>query len=419
MIDRLEIDRHPILDEEDAWANVALEALGPGARLIAVSNFIADSRVYRLGETVAKIRRRSVLLPEGVAPLTDEANTLVALGWPVEVRQIGGFDVLLEPNQPGTSLAAGLHGMSMSRRIRVLGQVARALRDLHRRGIAHRDLRLDNVLIAPSGASALVDFDRALAMSPRGAFLADWLGIGRRQRPSKPFWKLVMYTLAPRLESIGQRIRAIRRRRRPVIAEQSVDPDVRLLVAAWEVAAKSEANAPGQHLAYYSFTYRGLHLPGERPWDLRWDAIRTSVDLRDKKILELGCNMGLLSINAVIHGAESAIAVDRDRDVLDSARLVAKALRVEVDFEQVDIVRDAAWEDRLAGADLVVAMSLLHWLPDPARLLAFLARHREVLYEGHDSTEIETSRLRSIGFTTIRDLGSTERGRPLLIASRS
>jgi 2-polyprenyl-3-methyl-5-hydroxy-6-metoxy-1,4-benzoquinol methylase len=411
-------DRHPILDDEEMWEGVASEVLGPRARLIAVSNFIADSRVYRLDETVAKIRRRSTRLPEGVAPLQDEAHTLEGLGWPVELRRIGEFDVLLEPNKPGMSLAASLHGMSMKRRIRVLAQVASALRDLHRRGIAHRDLRLDNVLIAPSGSSALVDFDRALAMSPRGAFWADWLGVGRGQRPSKPFWKLVMYTLAPRLESIGQRIRAIRRRRRPITAEQSMDPDARLLVAAWEVAAKSRANAPGQHLAYYSFTYRGLHLPGERPWDLRWEAIRTSVDLRDRKILELGCNMGLLSINAVIHGAKSAIAIDRDGEILDAARLVAKALRVEVAFEQVDIVRDAGWEERLIGADLVVAMSLLHWLPDPARLLAFLARHREVLYEGHDSTDLERSRLEAIGFTTIRELGSTERGRPLLHASR-
>ena len=411
--------RHEILIEEDAWSAVVTAALGPGARLIAVSRFIADSRVYRDGETVAKIRRRDALLPAGVSALPGEARVLEALARRVELRQIGDFDVLLEPYQPGVSLAASLDGLSIARRIKILSRVARLLRQLHRRGIAHRDLRLDNVLILASGEVALVDFDRAMAMSPGAAFRADWFGVGRGRPASKPFWKLVMYTLVPRMESVGQRIRAIRRRRRPIITDRVSDPDLRLLAEAWERAARSPANAPGQHVAYYGFTYRGFHLSGERPWYLRWEAIRPNIDLRGKKVLELGCNMGLLSINAVIHGAASAVGADRDTDILASARLTAKALGVDVRFEQVDLVNDSDWETRLSGADIVVAMSLLHWLPDPDRLLAFLGRHRELLYEGHDSAAVETARLRAIGFTTIRDLGATERGRPLLHATRS
>jgi predicted Ser/Thr protein kinase len=417
--DRTAPSRHEILIEEDAWDAVASAALGPGARLIAVSRFIADSRVYRDGEAVAKIRRRGIPLPGGVSALPGEARVLEAIGRPVKLLQIGDFDVVVEPYQPGSSLAASLDGLSITRRIQVLAGVARAIRRLHRRGIAHRDLRLDNVLIAPSGEVGLVDFDRALPMSSRAATLADWFGVGRGRPASKPFWKLAMYTLIPRAESIGQRIRALVRRRRPIVNDDTKEPDLRLLIEAWELAARSKANAPGQHVAYYGFTYRGFHLPGERPWYLRWEAIRTGVDMRGKKVLELGCNMGLLSVNAVIHGAASAVGADRDADILAAGRLVAEALGIEVRFERVDIVADPDWETRLAGADLVVAMSLLHWLPDPDRLLAFLARHRELLYEGHDSIEVEEARLRAIGFTTIRELATTERGRPLLHATRS
>lgn len=411
--------RHKILVEEEAWDAVATAALGPVRNLIAVSRFIADSRVYRGGDRVAKIRRRGVPLPAGVSALPGEARVLEAMGWRAELRQIGDFDVLLEPFQPGASLEASLGSLSIARRLTVLAGVARLLKSLHRRGIAHRDLRLDNVLIAPAGDVALVDFDRAMTMSPGAAFRADWLGVGRGRPASKPFWKLAMYTLVPRAESIGQRIRAIRRRRRPIVTARLNDPDARLLVEAWEVAARSSANAPGQHLAYYGFTYGGVHYPGERPWYLRWEAIRSNIDLRGKRVLELGCNMGLLSINAVIHGAASAVGADRDADILASARLTAEALGVDARFEQVDIATDPDWETRLAGADIVVAMSLLHWLPNPDRLLAFLARHAEVLYEGHDSAEVETARLRAIGFTTIRELVTTERGRPLLHATRS
>ena len=410
---------HPVLAEEEAWERVSSEALGHGARLIAVSNFIADSRVYRLGDTVAKIRRRNTRLPDGVASLPGEAQILEAIGWRIDLRRMGDFDVLLEPFLPGATLAASLAGMPIARRLRVLRRVARALRTLHGRGIAHCDLRLANILIGPSGGVALVDFDRAVPMSSRGPFWSDWLGVGGHGRSSKPYWKLVMYTLLPRMESIGQRIRAIRRRSRPITTDPPMDETGQLLAAAWEVAARSGANAPGQHLAYYSFSYRGIHLPGERPWELRWEAIRTNVNIRGKRVLELGCNMGLLSINAVLHGASSAVGVDRDRDIIDAARLAATAFGTDVDFRQVDIVRDPAWEGRLDGADLVVAMSLLHWLPDPDRLLKFLGRHSEVLYEGHDSLVVETARLRSVGFTTIRDLGSTERGRTLLYATRS
>ena len=50
-----------------------------------------------------------------------------------------------------------------------LEPVAAELSQLHRRGVAHRDLRTDNVIVAPDGAVELVDFDRAVVGGTRSA----------------------------------------------------------------------------------------------------------------------------------------------------------------------------------------------------------------------------------------------------------
>jgi hypothetical protein len=64
--------------------------------------------------------------------------------------------------------------------------------------------------------------------------------------------------------------------------------------------------------------------------------------------------------------------------------------------------------------DVVFALSVLNWVADKARLLAFLGRCEELIYEGHDSALVERRRLRAAGFTTIELVATSERGRPIL-----
>jgi SAM-dependent methyltransferase len=180
------------------------------------------------------------------------------------------------------------------------------------------------------------------------------------------------------------------------------------------------SNESGDSVAYYAFTYKGVHFRGDRPWALRWESIRRAVDFRGKRLVELGCNMGLLSSFARIHGASSAQGVDYDPQLVDAAKLVALALDSGAEFERVDLASSEPWEERVGSGDIVSALSLMHWLsPDvQERVLRFLGKHREVLYEGHDPLEVETARLRRAGFTTVRVLATTERERVLLYGSR-
>ena len=121
---------------------------------------------------------------------------------------------------------------------------------------------------------------------------------------------------------------------------------------------------------------------------------------------------------AIVHGASEATAVDHDLQILAAGQLVAEALAVEVSFRQVDLAGRSPWEEELPEADIVIAMSLLHWLPDPARALSFLGRYPEILYEGHDPLAVELARLESIGFDRPSVVMETERGRRVLHASK-
>jgi SAM-dependent methyltransferase len=413
---------HPILRREREWEDLSQALLGGDAALVYVSRWLPDSRTYATDDRVAVIR---IAGTTGEKPGNFGAaiDALRALGREFEHRSGDAWEALVMPRFPGQPLELSLPHLSAVERLRVLGRAARAARGFHRAGVAHRDLRPENVLLAPDGSIELVDFDRAVTCSPRAAALSDWLGVGPAGLSENPYWSLVLFTLVPRGRSLARRVRALARRPRGYLhawarPDSSVPDDVRQVARAWALAQDAGANAPGQGLAYYAMTYRGHHLPGERPWDLRWEAIRRSVGFEGKAVLELGCNLGLLSSYALLHGARSAVAVDHNAEILECAALVADALGVAVDLREVDLGASEDWESPLRGADLVTALSVAHWLPDPNRLLRFLGEHREVLYEGHDPLEAETGRLRSVGFQRIDVLLESERGRHVLHGRR-
>lgn len=414
----MSVSEHPVLRREREWGEAVEAVLGADADLVAVSRWIPDSRAYARDDRIAIIRFRDT-----AGRFTDgfegAAKALDRLGRPVDHLVEGSWEALRLARIEGHSLEFLLPQLPGRERLRVLGRVGRELVRLHGQGVAHRDLRPDNVLLRPDGGVELVDFDRALIGTRPRTALADWIGLGPDGFSENAFWSLALFTLVPRSRSLGRRVRGLIRKPRGYVHEwaepsSTVPDDVRLLAQAWSIAQLAGANAPGQGLAYYAFTHRGYHLPGERPWDLRWEAIRRVVDFEGKALLELGCNLGLLSCFAMLHGARSAVGIDRNAEILGGARLVADALGVSPELRQVDLSSAADWEASLRGADVVTALSVVHWLPDPERVLRFLGEHREVIYEGHDSLEVETERLRSVGFRDVDVVLESERGRFVL-----
>jgi hypothetical protein len=406
-----------VLEEERRWELVVEGVLGPDATILSVSRWLPDSRAYAAGGKVAIIRSASA---GGANDLRRSEHALRRIGRSAEHRSFEGFEALVTDRVEGRTLESLLPSLGLRSRLDVLVQVVRALGGLHGRGVAHRDLRPDNVVITGNGDVELVDFDRSVATSVWNAWLADFIGLSRAGFSENPFWSLALFTLLPKSRSFGRRLRsAIRGSRREVselAAAENVPADIRLLARAWSEGQRTLANAPGQGVAYYALTYRGFHFPGERPWYLRWEPIRHAVRFDGKRVLELGCNLALLSSFASLHGASHVTAVDRHEDVLEGARQVAEALGASVTFKRLDLASPHAWEEELADFDVVTALSLVHWLPDPDRVLRFLGRHREAIYEGHDPPEVEVERLRRAGFYVIERIAETERGRPVFYA---
>jgi SAM-dependent methyltransferase len=207
----------------------------------------------------------------------------------------------------------------------------------------------------------------------------------------------------------------------PSLPADAAGPSLRALHAAWRMAAAASASAPGQPVAYYELDWQGTRFPGERPWTARWRVLRHVTPYAKRRVLELGCNMALFSVFLLKDAhAAATLAVDRDPQILAAAALVAEALGVRPQFRRIDFDRDRDWEDQLEvfRPDVVVALSVLHWVQDKGRFLAFLGRFDEVVFEGHDSSRAERRRMLQAGFTEIELVDTSERGRPLLRARK-
>ena len=194
-----------------------------------------------------------------------------------------------------------------------------------------------------------------------------------------------------------------------------------MLLRAWDKAQLSRANAPGVPAAYYSFVYDGVHFPGRRAWEQRWSYLEMAASYEGKRVLELGCNMGLLSTYSIrAGGAVAAMGVDADGGILEAARLVARALGVTPMFAQINVDSARDWESQLLDfrADLVFALSVLKWVRDKTRFLAFLGKFPELVFEGHDDLDVEIARLKSVGFEHIRLICLSERQRPVIYCRR-
>ncbi|MEO0055922.1 MAG: Lipopolysaccharide kinase (Kdo/WaaP) family, partial [Verrucomicrobiota bacterium] len=309
-------------------------------------------------------------------------------------------------------------------------RLAKGVARLNLAGLSHGDLTPSNVGFDPSGGPVMLDFDQCVAAHPLRCLARDFVGLPCADQPAQ----YTLWDRAGRVSGWGWlrwpgRVRDRLRRRRRLFAppglslerqaEMRDDSELAAMARCWAAAAASDASSPGAGKAYYSLDVRGFHLPGERPWPLRWEMLWSAVSFRGKRVVELGCNLGLLSIFARLAGAESAAAADHNHAVISAGAELARLCGADVDFSRVDFDRDVDWENGLGDGDLATALSLSYWLRDKDRLWRYLARFPEVLFEGHEPTEEIELRLRSMGFARIVAIGRSERNRVVFYARKS
>lgn len=172
---------------------------------------------------------------------------------------------------------------------------------------------------------------------------------------------------------------------------------------------------------YYSMTINGKFYNGNRLWDLRWNIIKDATDYINKNILELGCNMGLVTtflkkyrkanVAVGVEGPDAFLARQGSPHRVKAAKWFAQAFEVDVGFVQVDLNGEPNYEGKIGyDYDVVFCLSLMNWIKDKERLLRYLSKFNEVIYEGHDSLQVELNRFKRYGFNNYRILGAAGRG---------
>lgn len=314
--------------------------------------------------------------------------------------------------------------LSFIQTVKVSFQVLKILVRLSGKGICHNDVTPQNVLLTGKGNASLVDFDQAVRTTIVKAFAGNILGI--KSGESKVSYGLNTMFKDYLRKHFPNFIYSIKRllgrnpefenHKLPAINDDA-DPKLKKLLDAWRLAQKSNASSPALPLAYYAIDFEGYHFPGERPWDERWNRLKNVSGYSGKTILELGCNMGLLSIHLLKEaGAAKCIGVDHDKKILESAKLISEVFEVNPVFKQINFDSAKDWESDLLSSniDVVFALNVLNWVYDKDRLLKFLSNFREIIFEGHDTTEIERKRFEQIGFKKIEEIGYSERERVIL-----
>ena len=104
---------------------------------------------------------------------------------------------------------------------------------------------------------------------------------------------------------------------------------------------------------------------------LRLDWIDSTVGLRGKRVLDVGCGGGLLSEGMAVRGAD-VTGIDLSEKALGVARLHLLESGQRVDYRKVAAEQLAA--EMPAAFDIVTCLEMLEHVPDPASIVASCAR---------------------------------------------
>lgn len=432
------------VQEQEEWDRFVLDNLGENAVLVNVSKSSSDRRVYRVNNTMVEIHRS---IPPSIRDrnnsLEDEYLIMQRLSSVAEVPAVRRYKRTGDWEQLEMDLIPELVGYDGTfgrprETFKDFWDIVRVMIRMNRLGCSHGNLHWSNVGRNVVGGISIFGFEQATLTSPWRCAMRDILGVGTSEKNG-------VFPLLDRLPHVwGKAIGFLRRGMarfakefikhlsrggpsatqpvrptKPAYIQRATlrnDPALETLAEAWSVASHSRVS--GGSYAYYSLDVSGINFPGTRPWIMRWERIRKNVDFRGKSMLELGCNMGLLSIHAKLSGAIRCLGIDSDADSLQAARLASRAFGTDVEYRHVNLDGSASWEEELKGFDIVSALSVVHWIRDKERAWSFISKHKEVIYEGHESEQEAKSNLRKAGFTQIVSLGRSERIRQVFYASQ-
>ncbi|MCH7944808.1 MAG: glycosyltransferase [Armatimonadetes bacterium] len=260
----------------------------------------------------------------------------------------------------------------------ILAGVRAGLEYLHERGIAHRDVCPENIVLGDNLEPYLIDFEWAHPCDGEiGTDCVDfepWACLGKAV-------SVVQYGVAERgYHALMQHLRGI------------------------DLSEKTHG--------YKGVPYQQIDGVGERDCQIRWDIMKP--DVADKSVLDVGCNLGWFVGKSLDEGAESALGVDNDRAVIESAR----ALDSGGEFLCLDIEKQ---EHPLHDGDgistfgrhfnIAFCLSTLQHIKNPDAVLRDLTQIADEIYIEVPSRFV-TDYMASV-LSNGELLGESERGRPI------
>lgn len=266
---------------------------------------------------------------------------------------------------------------------KILEGIQGGLAFMHERGAAHCDINPRNILLTdthkvegewvmgPDMTAVIFDFDYMQTdLDPQIAWLCDY----------DPLHILAMQYAVPVMAS-GIATRGFHR----------VVTHVRNLDFEHSYAT-----------AHADMPYQKIDGVGERDCEHRWSILRP--DVKGKRVLDLGCNLGYFADRAIHEGAASVLAVDRDIAIVEAA----KRLHPELDGNCVQMDLDKTLPT--GEYDMAFCLSIWqHMRAGKRPMLEFLKRIPVVYWEDANFTKAD---LEHMGFGVER-LARSERGRNL------
>ena len=115
------------------------------------------------------------------------------------------------------------------------------------------------------------------------------------------------------------------------------------------------------------------HFLGDYP-AVKWRRFAHAIpaELKDKTVLDIGCNAGFYSIQMKLRGASRVLAIDVDPDYLRQARFAAHTLGIEIEFAEISVYDVGSLGEQF---DIVLFLGLIYHLRHPLLALDLIREH--------------------------------------------